>query len=438
MDPWVLGFAAALSIATGLLFALAPAVRASRADVRQDLRDGARGATTAGRAMRRALVVVEFAAAVVLVAGAALLLESFRHVLRVDPGFSTAEVLSLDTELPQSRYGADASLSRFYAEFLSRVAALPGVRAAGVVNNLPLKKDAWTSSLRIENQPQPQGEPPEVGYRSASPGYLAAMQIPLLEGRWAADSDTAQSPRVVVVNKALAERFFPQGGAVGTRIRLGPNPNAPWRTIVGVVGSVRHGGPEAPASPEAFEPFAQDPFEGTVVVRADGDRAATLSAVRAVARSIDPSVVLYHAEWMDGLMDEHLAPRRLSLRLVGGLAALALGLALLGIYGVMSYTVAERVPEIGVRVALGAPPATIHRMVLGEGLRLALPGLAAGIAIALVAARVARSVLFDVSPADPATYAGVTGLVLAVSLLACYLPARRAARVDPIAAMREE
>jgi putative ABC transport system permease protein len=263
------------------------------------------------------------------------------------------------------------------------------------------------------------------------------MEIPLLDGRWFADSDTAASPRVVVVNKTLVERFFPQGGAVGTRIRLGPNPKAPWRTIVGVIGNVRHHGPEEPVEPEAYEPFAQDPFEGTVVVRAEGDRTAAIASVRAVARSIDPSVVLFHAEWMDGLMDEHLAPRRLSLRLVEGFAALALGLALLGIYGVMSYSVAQRAPEIGVRVALGAAPSEIHRMVLREGVRLAAPGLAAGLALALASAWIARSILFEISPADPATYGAVIVMVLAVSLAACYIPARRAARVDPLRAIRE-
>jgi putative ABC transport system permease protein len=436
MDPWVLGYAAVLSIVTGLVFALAPAVRASRADVQQDLRDGGRGATSSGRGMRRTLVVVEFAAAVVLVTGAGLLFASFRHVLRIDPGFATSQVLSVETELPQSRYGEDAALTRFYADFLARVSALPGVRAAGVVNNLPLSNNAWTSSLRIENRPEPQGQPPEVGYRSASAGYLSAMEIPLLDGRWFADGDTATSPRVVVVNKALVERFFPQGGAVGARIRLGPNPKAPWRSIVGVIGNVRHHGPEEPVEPEAYEPFAQDPFEGTVVVRADGDRAAVIASLRAVSRSIDPSVVLFHAEWMDGLMDEHLAPRRLSLRLVEGFAALALGLALLGIYGVMSYSVAQRVPEIGVRVALGAAPSEIHRMVLREGLRLAAPGLATGLVLALGSAWIARSILFEISPADPATYGVVIVMVLAVSLAACYIPARRAARVDPIRAIR--
>jgi hypothetical protein len=264
------------------------------------------------------------------------------------------------------------------------------------------------------------------------------MQIPLRQGRWIADSDTATSMPVVVVNQALADRFFPSGAAVGSRIRLGPNPKAPWRTIVGIIGNVRHDGPERDAGPEAFNALAQDPIEGFLVVRADLDRGALVSAVRATAASIDPSVVISRVRWLDALMDEHLAPRRLSMLLVEGFAAVALGLALLGIYGVVSYTVAQRVPEIGVRIALGAAPPAIHRMVLGDGLRLAIPGLVVGIAIALAVARLARSVLFDVSPADPAVFTAVVALMLVVATLACYLPARRAAHVDPVQAIRAE
>jgi putative ABC transport system permease protein len=313
------------------------------------------------------------------------------------------------------------------------------VRAAALVNNLPLSGQGWTSWLTIENRPRPQGEPPEVGYRVATPGYLAAMQIPLLQGRWIADSDTPESMKVVVVNQTLAQRFFPAGDAIGSRIRLGPNPNSAWWTVVGVVGDVRHAGPEVEPAPESFKPFAQDSLgDLTLVVRADGDRAAMASTVKSVARTIDPAVVLWRMQWMDGLMDEHLAPRRLSLLLVEGFAALALGLALLGIYGVMSYTVGERVPEIGVRMALGAEPREIYRMVIGDGARLAIPGLLAGVGIALAVTRIARGMLFEVSPADPLAFTIVSVGGLAIALMACFVPARRAAHVDPLQAIRTE
>jgi putative ABC transport system permease protein len=438
IDPVVLLFAAALSMTTGVVFTIVPALRASRPNVQHDLRDAGRGTTSGGRTLRDGLVIVELAAAVVLVAGGALLLESFWRVLRVNPGFTTTQVLVVDPELTQSRYQTGPAIAQFYVDVIARLQSVPGIRAAAAVNNVPLSGQAWTSWLTIENRPRPAGEPPEVGYRSATPGYLAALQIPLLQGRWIADSDTAASMRVAVVNKALADRFFPNGDAVGSRIRLGPNPKALWKTIVGVVGNVRHAGPEAEPAPEAFQPFAQDPFEGSMVIRADLDRGAAVSAVRSAVAAVDPTVVVAQVRWLDTLMDEHVAPRRLSMLLVEAFAAIALGLALLGIYGVISYTVAQRVPEIGVRIALGAAPPAIHQMVLGDGLRLALPGLAAGTAIALAVARLARSLLFGVSPADPATFASVLVLICAVAALACYLPARRAARVDPVTAMRSE
>jgi predicted permease len=391
--------------------------------------------------MRNGLVVIEFAAAIVLVVGAALLLESFWRVLRVQPGFETAHLLAVETDMP-ARYQKDKQVQQvqqFYQDLTTRLSAVPGVRAAAVVNNLPLSGQAWTSWLTIENRPQPVGEPPEVGYRVTTSGYLSAMQIPLLQGRWLADSDTAEAMKVVVVNQALAKRFFPEGDAIGSRIRLGPNPKAPWFTIVGVIGNVRHEGPEAEPAPEAFRPLTQDTFgDLTLVVHAEGDRAAIATTVKGVARTIDPDVVLWRLQWMDGILDEHLAPRRLSLLLVEGFAALALGLALLGIYGVMSYAVSERVPEIGVRMAMGAAPGEIYRMVIADGLRLAVPGLLIGVAVALMVTRIARSLLFSVSPADPVAFSVVSAGGLAIALMACYIPARRAARVDPLQAIRSE
>ncbi len=438
LDPAVLAFALAVSLVTGVFFAFAPALRASRSNVQRDLREGSRGAIGSGRWLRNALVVSEVAAAVVLVTAAALLLESFWRVLQVRPGFATTEVLTVETESSE-KYQQDAQNRQFYTDLLARLSAVPGVHAAGVVNNLPLSGQGWTAWLTIENRPRPLGEPPEVGYRVATPGYLSAMQIPLLQGRWISDGDTADSIKVIAVNKALADQFFPSGNAVGSRVRLGPNPKAPWRTIVGVIGNVHHAGPEVEPAPEAFEPFTQDSFgDLTLVVRAEGDRAAIATAVRSVARTVDPSVVLWRMQWMDGILDDHLAPRRLSLLLVEGFAVLALGLALLGIYGVMSFAVSERVPEIGIRMALGAAPAEIHQMVIRDGLRLAIPGLVTGAALALVVARLARNMLFEVSPGDPIAFATVAIGVLGVALIACYVPARRAARVDPLTAIRVE
>jgi len=293
--------------------------------------------------------------------------------------------------------------------------------------------------LTIENTPRPAGEPPEVGYRTASSGYFAAMQIPVLEGRGIADRDTADAEKVVVVNRALADRFFPGGRAVGSRIRIGPNPKAPWRSIVGVVGNVRHAGPEVEPAPELFLPTPQDVNgDMTLVVRTAAEPEVLVAAVRDTVRAVDPSVTLYRVRTIAGVMSEHLAPRRLAMLLVAGFGALALGLALLGIYGVMSYTVTERVPEIGVRLALGADSAGILRMIVADGLRLAVPAVLAGVGGAVAVTRLARAMLFDVSPTDPVTFATVAAAIGAVSLLACYLPARRASRVDPLVAIRAE
>ena len=307
------------------------------------------------------------------------------------------------------------------------------------MNNLPVGGSAWTSWLTIENAPRPAGEPPEVGYRTASPGYFAAMQIPVLEGRGLADTDTPESQRVAVVNRALAARFFPNGGAVGAHIRLGPNPKAPWITVVGIVGNVRHAGPEAEPIPEAYRPTCQDVNgDMTLAIRTTGDPEALVPPLRDVVRSVDPSVTLWRVRTVADVMGEHLAPRRLAMLLVAGFGALALALALLGIYGVMSYTVAERVPEIGVRLALGANPRGILMMVVSDGMRIAVPALLAGAGAALAVTRLARALLFDVSPTDPATFATVGVAIAGVALLACYVPARRASRVDPLTAIRNE
>ena len=438
IDARVLAFAAALSIATGVCFALAPALAACRADVQHDLRDAGRGSVGRSRYLRGVLAFVELAAAVVLVIGAGLVLKSFWRVVNVSPGFATSGVLTADVDLPV-RYDKDAIVNQFYADVLSRIRAIPGVTAAGVVNNLPVGGSAWTAWLTIENAPRPAGEPPEVGYRTASPGYFAAMQIPLLEGRGIADSDTAESQKVVVVNRALADRFFPDGRAVGARVRIGPNPNAPWNTIVGIVGNVRHDGPESDAKPEVFRPTVQDVNgDMTLTVRTGGAPETLVPALRAAVRTIDPSVTLWRVRTVADVLDEHLAPRRLAMLLVTGFGALALALALLGIYGVMSYTVAERAPEIGVRLALGADPRGILRMIVGDGMRLALPALLAGVGAAIGLTRLASVLLFDVSPTDPATFATVAAAIAGVALVACYLPARRASRVNPLTAIRNE
>jgi predicted permease len=439
IDGRVLAFAVLLSGFTGLVFALSPALLASRADVQQDLRQSARGAVGGSRRLRSGFVAVQFAAAVVLVIGAGLLLRSFWNILRVQPGYASDHVMVATVELPR-KYDNAAAIAQFYGDLLARLGGRGGIRAAGIVNNLPVSGSSWTAWLTIENVAPPDGVPPDVGHRRTSPGYFGALRIPVLDGRGLADSDTPASLKVAVVNHALASRFFPRGGAVGTRIRIGRDPKAPWRTIVGVVGDVRHTGPETEPGPEVFLPVTQaiDRNDMSLVVRADGDPAALAGAIRDTARSIDPSVMIWRIRAMDDLMDDYLAPRRLSLRLVQGFAAVALALALIGIYAVLSYSVSQRVPEIGVRMALGARRGEIVCMMMASGARLGLVGIAAGVAVSLATSRILNGLLFGVERTDAVTYACVIVLMLVAALLACAIPAMRAARVNPLSAIRAE
>jgi predicted permease len=439
IDGRVLTFAVLLSVFTGLVFALSPALLASRAVVQQDLREGARGAVGGSRRLRSAFVAVQFAAAVVLVIGAGLLLRSFWNILRVQPGYASDHVMVATVALPR-KYNNDAAITQFYGDLLARLGGRGGIRAAGIVNNLPVSGSSWTALLTIENVVRPDGEPPDVGHRAASPGYFGALRIPVLDGRGLADSDTPESLKVALVNHALASRFFPRGGAVGARIRIGRNPKAPWCTIVGVVGDVRHTGPETEPGPEVFLPVTQDVDRNdmSLAVRAEGDPEALAGAIRDTARSIDPSVTLWRIRAMDDLMDDYLAPRRLSLRLAQGFAAVALALALIGIYGVLSYTVSLRVPEIGVRMALGARRGEIVRMMIASGARLGLIGIAAGVAVSLATSRILNGLLFGVERTDAVTYASVIVLMLVAALAACAIPAMRAARVNPLSAIRAE
>lgn len=440
VDARVFAFAAAMSLLTGLLFALLPAIQASRGDVQHVLKDGARGAGP-GRTARRigsALIVGELALAVVLVIGAGLVLKSFWKLNQVNAGFNASHVLTAGVNLPASRYDEDDKTMAFYRTLFDRLASLPGVRAAGAVNALPMNGPGPTAWLTMEGQPRPTGEPPEVGLRSAQQDYFKAMEIPVVRGRGVSDDDTRQRPRVVVINQALVDRFYAGRDPLGTRIRLGPNPNAPWWTIVGVVGSVRHNGLEVEAAPEVYRPLWQSGDSAVVLtIRTDGDPNALAGAVRGVVQSIDANLPLSRVSSMEGVMAESTARRRLTMLLLGAFATLALVLAVVGIYGVLAYAVSQRRQEIGVRMAVGARGRDVVRMVVREGMALGVTGLAIGLLAALAANRLVRALLFDVTPTDAVTYGAVSAIVLTVAALAAYVPARRASRVDPLTALRE-
>jgi putative ABC transport system permease protein len=304
---------------------------------------------------------------------------------------------------------------------------------------LPMTGSGMTTWLTIEGRPRPVGEPPEVNYRTASVDYFRALDVPVVAGRTFTEQDTATSLVSVLVNRTLVERFFSDRDPLGQRIRIGPNPKSAWRTIVGVVGDMHQAGPETPPRPELYLPITQDTFADlSLAVRTDGDPLALAATLRDVVHSIDPQLSILQMTTMEQLLSEHVASRRLLMILLSVFAVVALLLALIGIYGVLGNAVAQRTNEIGVRMALGAQRREITAMILRDGARLGLIGLALGIAIALGLTRLLQSALFGITATDPVTYAAVVTLMMAVGLIACYLPARRAARVDPLTAIRAE
>jgi putative ABC transport system permease protein len=439
VDVPVLLMLAVVSIVSGIFFAIVPALTASRLDVRDALQDGGRtaGAGRFAARFRAAIVIAELAIACTLLIAAGLALRSFWQLMQVSPGFTVDHLLTADIQLPETRYPRDFTLP-FFDNLASRVRAIPGVEAVGLTNALPMSGGP-TTWLTIENRPRPQGEPPEVNYRVVTPGFFRAMQVPLIAGRDVTSDDTPTSLKTVIVNRALVERFFTGIDPIGHRIRIGPNPKAAWRTIVGVVGDMHQAGPESPAVPELYLPLSQDGFRNlSVAVRTGGDPLVLAASLRDVVRSIDPLLPLIDIKTMDARMDEHVASRRLMMLLLGVFAALAFALSLIGVYGVTTHHVSQRTREIGVRMALGAQRADILLSVLRDGGRLAGMGLLAGIGGSLALSSLLGSILYGVTPTDPATFATVAAGMMIIALLACYLPARRAARVDPLTAIRAE
>jgi predicted permease len=442
IDVRVLAFLAGISVVSGVLFALAPVLTSGRQDLRDALQDSSArtaGASPGARRLRGALAIGELAAACVLVIGAGLVLKSFWRLMQVSPGFATERVLTAQIELPQARYGDGPQMLVFFETLFERLRHVPGVVAVGGTNALPMAGSGPTTWLTIEGRPRPAGEPPEVNYRTASADYFRALDVPVIAGRVFTREDTPSSLITVVVNRALVERFFADRDPIGQRIRIGPNPKAAWRTIVGVVGDMHQSGPEAPVQPELYLPIAQDTYGFlTLAIRTQSEPMTLAATLRDVVHAIDPKLPVIGTTTMEQLMNERVAGRRLLMILLAIFAGVALMLALIGIYGVMGNAVSQRTNEIGVRMALGAQRREIMAMVLREGAWLGLTGLALGVAIALAGTRLIASSLFGVTPTDASTYAAVVLLMLAVGLIACYIPARRAARVDPLRAIRAE
>ncbi|MEJ7809819.1 MAG: ABC transporter permease [Gemmatimonadaceae bacterium] len=442
VDARVLGFSVALSVLTGLLFGLAPALRASDADVHEALKSGGRSTSGGARGrLRSSLVVAEVALSLVLLAGALLFAKSFVRLRRADPGYDPRGVLSIRLSLPQTRYSTDDRVRAFYAEAVRRARALPGVQVAAAVLTPPLGDNNIYVAFTPEGQPSPQGQAPHAHRETVTPDYFHALGIPMAAGRSLTEADHAGAARVAVVNETFANHYWPAGGAVGKRFHLGQadDTDEPWMTIVGVVRDVKQFGVNEGTVEGLFMPHAQSPSRTmTLVIRATADPAGLAPAVRREIGALDPEVALFNVLTLEQALERSVWQPRLYTALLGIFAAVALVLAAIGLYGVVSYTVARRTHEIGLRMALGAQRRDVVRLVVGEGARLVAIGIAVGLAGALAVLRVLRAVLFGVSTTDPATFATVSVTLAAAALLASYIPARRAARVDPLVAMRSE
>ncbi len=440
-DRWVFFFALGVTALTAILFAVLPAFSASRPDVNSSLKDGGPQTTRAAghRRVRSALVVAELALAFPLLVGAALLIGSFFRLSSVRPGFDPSGVLTVSTLLPESRYATQQQRLAFFVQVLDRVRALPGVSTAGLATSVPLTHYWSESSLAIEGQPEPpRGTGPLVASDEVSADYFQAMGIPLLAGRFFNESDLTSNAPVVIVSRGLVNRYFSNGDSLGKRIRVG-GPNTPWVSIVGVVGDVRHQGLDHDADPEMYFPYAGRNTESTfIVLRASVDPRPLVPAVRAEVTAVDPAQPIFNAATMQQRLSDSLDGPRFNMALLGIFAAFALLLVAIGIYGVISYFVTQRTHEIGIRVALGATPADIMRLVIGQGLVLTFVGVVFGFAGSLALARYLASLLYGVRPQDPATLALVAMFFVVVALAACYIPARRAMRVDPMVALRYE
>ncbi|MGH9331582.1 MAG: ABC transporter permease [Vicinamibacterales bacterium] len=436
----VLAFTLAITLATGLVFGLAPALHASRADLSAGLREGGRGqAGGGGRTLRRLLVVAETALALVLLAGAGLLLRSFVHLQAVDRGFHSSNVIVGGVAPPRARFEGPDTIVSLYDRLVERLRAVPGAESSALVSVLPLSGSNTDMSFQIEGRPAPASptEQPVAWYRIVSSDYFKTMKIRIVQGRGLTDQDTATAPGSAVINEALARKYWRGGDPLGRRISAGDT----VFTIVGIVSDIRHRGPGRPADAELYVHYRQFPERGmTVVVRgAAAGRVASLApSVREAVRSVDPALPLANVGTMEELEAAAVAEPRFVMLLAGLFAAIALTLALVGVYGVLSFAVAQRTSEIGVRMALGATRADVLGLVVGDGLRMVGLGAIIGVAGAAVAGRAMRTLLFGVHAVDPLTLGVTVALLVAAAAIACAAPARRATRIDPVEALRYE
>ncbi|MBZ5604262.1 MAG: ABC transporter permease, partial [Acidobacteriia bacterium] len=444
MDSRLLGFTLVLSLLTGVLFSIVPAMQAARASLNEVLKQGGRsgvGGRSAG--VRDVLVVLEVAAALVLLIGAGLMIQTLAKLRAVDVGFRSDHLLAVRTVLPRPRYDDAQKRLAFFSRVLEGVRALPGVESASYTSLVPFESIGNTNGFLIEGRPPdtPNGPSQDALLRGGTPEYLKTLGAKLLEGRYYSDTDGPSAPKVIVVNETLARRYFPGESAIGHRISFGFQ-QPQWLTIIGVVRDVQERGYAIEMKPGVYLNYPQTPdiwaTPERLVIRTKTDALALAGSVRAAIASVDPEEPVSSVETMDQIIDENVADRQQQMTLLGAFAGLALLLASVGLYGVLSYAVTQRSREIGLRMALGASAANVVRLVVGRGLALTGTGLAIGLAAAWAATRLMSKLLYGVAPTDAATYAEVAALLAFIGLAACWIPARRASRVDPITVLREE
>jgi putative ABC transport system permease protein len=436
-------FTLGLSLLTALFFGLLPPLQNSQSNLIESLKAHGRSFTTGHfrSRLRAALVVSEIAFALVLLMCAGLLIRSVSRLQKVDPGFDYSQVLKMDLGLPSLRYSTDDKKINFYRELTTRIRSLTGVTSAGVTTPLPAN-DFDTTGIDIEGQPVQPGLEPSVDRYIVTPGYLEAMHIPLVRGRSLEERDVHDTRQVLLVSQSLADRFWPNQDPIGKRIKLPWNPGRdddPWREVVGIVGDVKQYGPDKPTSMALYLPLPQYPVSFmTLVVRTQGDPGAMAGALKQVVQSLDPDQVPTDVMTMEQVMADSIQTRRFSMILLGAFAALSLTLAAIGIYGVMSYAVAQRTHELGIRMALGARASNVLALIFRSAVALTLTGVAIGSIGVFTVTRLMKSLLFDTAPTDLTTFFLVSVGLIMVALIACYLPARRATRVDPLVALRNE
>jgi putative ABC transport system permease protein len=442
VDGRSLLFTLAVSVLTGLVFGLAPAWQATRVNVSDALKEGGRGeAGTAKHRLHSTLVVIEMALALTLLAGAGLLINSFWRLRDVQPGFNLDNLLTMRIELPEARYREIPAQTQYRRALLEEVNSLPGARAA-LVSELPMSGDELMHDFLVEGQQLSAGEEPDVQTRSVEGDYFRVMQIPLLLGRDFTPQDNENAPHVGIINQNLANLSFKGENPLGKRVRWARDEPVTWITIIGVAGDIKHFGLDEPEEPALYTPYAQSGRAWkrwmNLVVRGESDYATLVGEVKSRIWRIDKRIPVTRMRTMVEVMGESIEARRFNMLLLGAFAAVAMLLAAVGIYGVISYAVAQRTREIGVRIALGARPRDVIRMVVGRGMWLTSIGAVAGLALSLALTRFMSSLLFGVGAKDPLTFASVSLLLTGIALLACYIPARRAAKVDPMVALRCE